>query len=84
MPFMLRVPSVRARFLSDELWIAPYLVNADGVVVTYLAAGPAGRPVGLIGKASVTAVPYGASVQLVTRSDAYGGHVYAPVSHTAN
>lgn len=70
----------------DVMWTTPFLVDADGQVVQYLAAGPAGQPAAayLVAHIDVRKLPPGATVRMVTDVDESGVVVYGVPRHTLN
>ena len=87
MPFTVAVAYVPGTHRSpDHLWVAPYLLDATGKTILYLAAGPAGKSLSpaMIAGFGWPEIPEGVSVQIVTGSDQAGTPIFTKPIHTAN
>lgn len=86
MPFPMGVAYWERGRGPDVLWTTPWLRNAKGQVVAYLAAGPAGQPAAehLVAQVDLRAMPGGVQVKVLSEQDGFGRTVYAVPRHTAN
>lgn len=86
MPFEVLVRYWTPGRAASRMWTMPFLCDADGRVVHYLAVGPAGQPVAahLVSYVDVHGLPEGASVQLLTDTNRAGVSVFGVPRHTPN
>lgn len=86
MPFAVVVRYWRGERPPEILWTAPLLVDADGRVTLYVAAGPAGQRVDAhtVAHLGHPPMPRWTQVHVVTETATDGSRVYGVPAHTAN
>jgi hypothetical protein len=70
----------------DHLWVTPYMLDAGGETVSYLAAGPAGKAVNqsMIAALGWSDVAEDVTVHVAMGADQIGRQVFTAPLHTAN